>query len=95
MSENPEKEPLERELGNPIIDRGRCVRFKQLSDELGIPVVDMRQYMDKEHIDPKSVRFPLDRHWNSAGHKIAATALLEAFVEHPDWLRPNTVHLRP
>ncbi len=88
MSDDIGDPEIEKKTGNHGIERGRFVRFKQLADERGIPVVDMRDYLDRKKIDPQSVKWAHDGHWNPTGHRLAADTLLEAFKAHPEWLKP-------
>jgi hypothetical protein len=88
LSENISNAAIEKLTANPLLERGRFIRFKDLADRRGIPIVDMQEYLDRHKIAPESVRWAHDRHWNPAGHEAAAAALLEAIQSHPEWLSP-------
>lgn len=90
VSRNVSNPEIERETGNPGIERGYLVRIKQLADQRGIPVVEFAGFAEKHGIDPARTHWDHDLHWNPLGHKMAAEALLEAFEAHPEWLEPVT-----
>jgi hypothetical protein len=88
LSDNIGDPKIEEETGNPGVERGRLVHLKALADQRGIPVIDGRSYLDRHGIDPNTIHWAHEIHWNSRGHEVAAAALLEAFQAHPEWLEP-------
>jgi hypothetical protein len=89
VSRETRDEIIERETGNRGLERGFFVRIKRLADERGIPVVDLTDYETKHGIDAVTARWDHDLHWNPYGHKVAASALIEEFEAHRDWLPPS------
>ena len=60
--------------------------FERLSDmaaTLGIPVIDQADYILRQGAKPEDARWRHNYHWNPAGHRWAAEALLEYLEEHP------------
>ena len=58
-------------------------RMSQMAAVLGIPVIDQSDYILRQGAKPRDARWPHDYHWNPAGHRWAAEALLEYIEEHP------------
>ncbi len=58
-------------------------RMSQMAAVLGIPVIDQSDYILRQGAKPRDARWPHDFHWNPAGHRWAAEALLEYLAEHP------------
>ena len=58
-------------------------RLSQMAAVLGIPVIDQSDYILRQGAKPRDARWPHDYHWNPAGHRWAAEALLEYLEEHP------------
>ncbi len=58
-------------------------RMSQMAAVLGIPVIDQSDYILRQGARLGDARWPHDYHWNPAGHRWAAEALLEYLEEHP------------
>ena len=58
-------------------------RMSKMAATLGIPVIDQTDYILRQGADLSDVHWPHNRHWNPAGHRWAAEALLEYIEEHP------------
>ena len=52
-------------------------RLNELAAERGIPVIDQGDFIRRQGAELRDSRFEYDGHWNPAGHRWAATALLE------------------
>lgn len=67
-------------------------RYKILSDMAqarSIPVIDQHSYIKRQGMaSAKAARWPHDSHWNPAGHRWAAEALLEWMQENPQVCEP-------
>ena len=64
--------------GNPLFER-----LSQMAATLDIPVIDQADYILRQGAGLGDARWPHDLHWNPAGHRWAAEALLEYLEEHP------------
>ncbi len=58
-------------------------RLSEMAATLGIPVIDQGDYILRQGASLSDANWPHDGHWNSAGHRWAAEALLEHIEEHP------------
>ena len=58
-------------------------RLSEMAAILGIPVIDQSDYILRQGAEITDARWPHDFHWNAAGHRWAAEALLEYLAEHP------------
>ena len=56
---------------------GPLARLQELAAEKGIPVVDQADFIRRQGAELRDARFEHDGHWNPAGHRWAAAALLE------------------
>ncbi len=56
-----------------------------------IPVIDQHDYLVRLGIEPRSVEWKHDPHWNAAGHQLAAEALLEYLEQHPEICEGHSV----
>ena len=56
--------------------------MRALAAARGIPVIDQFAYMVREGMESRDLYWRHDRHWNAAGHRLAAGAVLE-------WLARN------
>ncbi len=52
-------------------------RLTALAEPRGIPVIDYNNYVLRQGAEPRDARWEHDSHWNTAGHRWAAEALLE------------------
>ena len=52
-------------------------RLSALAEPRGIPVIDQYDYITRQGARPRDARWANDWHWNIAGHRWAAEALLE------------------
>ena len=69
-----------------ILRHHRTPMFERLSEmaaTLDIPVIDQADYILRQGARLGDARWPHDYHWNAAGHRWAAEALLEYIEEHP------------
>ena len=57
--------------------------LSEMAATLGIPVINQKDYILRQGAKPSDARWPHDYHWNPAGHRWAAEALLEYIEEHP------------
>ena len=57
--------------------------LSQMAATLGIPVIDQADYILRQGAGLTDANWPHDFHWNPAGHRWAAEALLEYIEEHP------------
>ncbi len=62
---------------------GMFGRLSQMAATLGIPVIDQADYIIRQGARLTDAHWPHDYHWNPAGHRWAAEALLEYIGEHP------------
>ena len=58
-------------------------RLSEMAATLDIPVIDQADYILRQGARLGDARWPHDYHWNPAGHRWAAEALLEYIKEHP------------
>ena len=67
-------------------------RMAALAEPRGIPIINQYDHMLRQGAEPRDARWPHDSHWNAAGHRWAAEAVLE-------WLKRNqdvcTMRKRP
>ena len=70
----------------------RFERMAALAEPRGIPIIDQYDHMLRQGAERRDARWPRDSHWNAAGHRWAAEAVLE-------WLKRNqdvcTMRKRP
>ena len=60
-------------------------RLTALTEPRGIPVVDYNDYVLRQGAEPRrDARWEHDDHWNTAGHRWAAEALLEYLKENQE-----------
>ena len=64
--------------GTPMFER-----LSRMAATLGIPVIDQADYILRQGAEFSDAQWPHDFHWNPAGHRWAAEALLEYLEEHP------------
>ncbi len=57
--------------------------LSQMAATLDIPVIDQADYILRQSNKLTDAHWPHDGHWNFAGHRWAAEALLEYIEEHP------------
>ena len=58
-------------------------RLSQMAATLDIPVIDQADYILRQGADLSDAHWLHNYHWNPAGHRWAAEALLEYLEEHP------------
>ena len=58
-------------------------RMSEMAATLDIPVIDQSDYILRQGAEITDARWPHDYHWNLAGHRWAAEALLEYIEERP------------
>ena len=58
-------------------------RLSQMAAALDIPVIDQADYIIRQGAEIGDARWRHDGHWNPAGHRWAAEALLEYIEERP------------
>ena len=58
-------------------------RMSKMAATLDIPVIDQTDYILRQGYKLTDAHWPHDGHWNPAGHRWAAEALLEYIKEHP------------
>ena len=59
-------------------------RMQAMADARDIPVIDQYAYIRRQGAEAKDARWSHDAHWNVAGHRWAAEALLEYLQLHPE-----------
>lgn len=62
---------------------GPAETMRGLAEERGIPVLDLARFLREKDVDLAEVRWRNDMHWNPAGHRWVAEALLEYLAERP------------
>ena len=65
--------------GDPQFDR-----LSAIAETRGIPIISDYDYIVRQGYDAKDGRFRFNGHWNAAGHRWAAEALLEWLKENQD-----------
>ncbi len=80
-----------RQFGGRLFDR-----VSALAAALDIPVIDQADYILRQGAAFRDARWRHDSHWNVAGHRWAAEALLEWLKQHPEVCnRPANAVKRP
>ena len=59
-------------------------RLTALAEPRGIPVIDYNDYVLRQGAEPRDARWEHDGHWNTAGHRWAAEALLEYLKQNQE-----------
>ena len=57
-------------------------RMSKIADAVDIPVVDQAEYILRQGAELADAEWPHDPHWNVAGHRWAAEALVEYLTRH-------------
>ena len=63
-------------------DRKLFERLSEMSAAVDVPVVDQAEYILRQGAELADAQWAHDGHWNVAGHRWAAEALLEYIEEH-------------
>lgn len=61
---------------------GHFERLRAIAEPRGIALVDQHEYIVRQGGDPSDAHWPHDVHWNRAGHRWAAEALLEWLLQN-------------
>ena len=64
--------------------RGGPVRLNEMAAERGIPVIDQGDFIHRQGAELRDAWWTYDYHWNPAGHRWAAEALLEYLKRSQD-----------
>ena len=59
-------------------------RLAALAESRGIPVINQYDYITRQGARPRDARWEHDGHWNTAGHRWAAEALLEYLKQNQE-----------
>lgn len=59
-------------------------RVSEMAGALGIPVVDQAEYILRQGAQLADAQWDHNSHWNAAGHRWAAEALLEYIAQHQE-----------
>ncbi len=59
-------------------------RLRAMAESRGIPVIDQYDYILRHGAEPEDAQWAHDAHWNAAGHRWAAEALLEYLKRNRD-----------
>ena len=59
-------------------------RLTALAESRGIPVIDQYDYITRQGAGPRDAIWAHDDHWNAAGHRWAAEALIEYLKQNQD-----------
>ena len=70
--------------GDPQFDR-----MRGMAEARGIPVIDQYDYIVRQGARVEEANWRRDHHWNAAGHRWAAEALLEWLERNRDVCRPG------
>ena len=68
-----------RPLGDRLFER-----MQAMADALEVPVIDQADYILRQGAGLADAQWRHDAHWNVAGHRWAAEALLEYLARHPE-----------
>ena len=63
---------------------GVLARLNETAAERGIPVIDQGDFIRRQGAELRDARWAHDYHWNPAGHRWAAQALLEYLKRNRD-----------
>ena len=64
-------------------------RLRALAEPRGIPIIDQYAWIVRSGGAPGDATWANDGHWNEAGHRWAAEALLEYLEQHPEVCAPH------
>jgi len=57
--------------------------MRPLAERLDIPILDQHAWLQERSIDPMSVHWRHDGHWNERGHEVAAEMIVDYLRTHP------------
>ena len=57
------------------VDGGYFEKLKGIANQVGIPVLSQREYLNKNKISKSKIYFQHDGHWNARGHELAANQI--------------------